>query len=169
MGTRVHDSGMTNRSGKITKAGRRDLRTVLIEAANVAANNHPHWKAELARLEPRLGRNKAVVAIATNVLIAVRYVLQGKTDKYAEPGSGGTEDAALCLHCWEAQSTEGTNGSAIRADPHGRLGAGSEVTSIPWGSKEPIPLPPSKLKNESAVPNSYSSYGDPRGVLRERR
>ena len=64
LGTRVHDSGMTNRSGKITKAGRRDLRTVLIEAANVAANNHPHWKAELARLEPRLGRNKAVVAIA---------------------------------------------------------------------------------------------------------
>ena len=70
LGTRVHDSGMTTRTGKITKAGRRDLRTVLIEAANVAANTHPHWKAELASLEPRLGRNKAIVAIARKLLIA---------------------------------------------------------------------------------------------------
>src|SRR6266545_591213 len=61
-GTRVHNSGMTSRTGRITKAGRRDLRVVLIEAAQVAANSHPHWKAELARLEPRLGRNKAIVA-----------------------------------------------------------------------------------------------------------
>jgi hypothetical protein len=34
------------------------------------------------------------------------------------------------------------------------LGLGSELTSIPWGSKKPIPLPPSMLeKKESAVPN----------------
>jgi hypothetical protein len=33
------------------------------------------------------------------------------------------------------------------------LGLGSELTSIPWGTKKPIPLPPSKLKKESAVPN----------------
>ncbi len=64
LGTRVHDSGLSSRSGRITKAGRRDLRVVLIEAAQVAANSHPHWKAELARLQPRLGRNKAIVAIA---------------------------------------------------------------------------------------------------------
>jgi len=62
LGARVHDSGMTTRTGKITKAGRRDLRVALVEAAHVVANTHPHWKAELARLEPRLGRNKAIVA-----------------------------------------------------------------------------------------------------------
>jgi hypothetical protein len=35
------------------------------------------------------------------------------------------------------------------------LGLGHELTSIPWGSKKPIPLPPSKLleKKVSAVPN----------------
>jgi len=59
LGARVHDSGMSTRTGRITKAGRRDLRVALVEAAQVAANTHPHWKAELARLEPRLGRNKA--------------------------------------------------------------------------------------------------------------
>lgn len=39
---------MTTRTGKITKAGRRDLRVALVEAAHVVVNSHPHWKAELA-------------------------------------------------------------------------------------------------------------------------
>jgi hypothetical protein len=34
------------------------------------------------------------------------------------------------------------------------LGLGSDLTSIPWGSKKPIPLPPSKLKEGSDVPNT---------------
>jgi transposase len=38
LGARVHDSGQTTRTGRITKAGRRDLRVVLVEAAQVAAN-----------------------------------------------------------------------------------------------------------------------------------
>jgi len=86
LGTWVHFSGMTTHSGKITKAGRRDLRTVLIEAAQAAASSHPHWKAELARLEPRLGHNKAIVAIARKLLIAVWHVLAEKqTDRFVEP------------------------------------------------------------------------------------
>jgi transposase len=61
---------MSSRKGSITKAGRRDLRAAMVEAAQTAANTHPHWKAELARLEPRLGRNKAIVAIARKLLVA---------------------------------------------------------------------------------------------------
>jgi hypothetical protein len=48
----------------MTKAGRRDIRAAMIEAAHTASRPHPHWKAELARLEPRLGHNKAIGAIA---------------------------------------------------------------------------------------------------------
>lgn len=70
LGTRVHDSGELHRTGGITKAGRRELRTVLVEAAQTAANTHPHWKAELARLEKRMGYNKAIVAIARKLLVA---------------------------------------------------------------------------------------------------
>jgi hypothetical protein len=33
------------------------------------------------------------------------------------------------------------------------LNMGEDLVSIPWGVKKPIPLPPSKLKKESAVPN----------------
>jgi hypothetical protein len=154
LGARVHDSGMTSRSGKITKAGRRDLRTVLIEAANVAANNHPHWKAELARLEPRLGRNKAIVAIARKLLIAVWFVLQGQTDKFAEPEAVAQK---LLRFAYEVGKSNRAGQTAaqfarVRLDA---LGLGQELTSIPWGSKKPIPLPPSSHKTErSDVPNT---------------
>lgn len=37
LGTRVHDSGETHKSGRITKAGRRDLRSAMVEAASGGA------------------------------------------------------------------------------------------------------------------------------------
>jgi hypothetical protein len=75
LGARVHDSGLTSRSGGITKAGRRDLRAVLVEAAQIGVIHDPRWKAELARLEPRLGRNKAIVAIARKMLVIIWHIL----------------------------------------------------------------------------------------------
>lgn len=84
MGARVHDSGMTTRTGRITKAGRKDLRSAMVEAAQVAANSHPFWKQELKRLEPRLGRNKTIVAIARKLLVTVWYILaENATDCHA--------------------------------------------------------------------------------------
>ena len=50
LGASVHDSGETHRTGKITKQGRRDLRWVLVEAAWVAVNHHPYWKAQFEAL-----------------------------------------------------------------------------------------------------------------------
>src|SRR6185503_3974961 len=63
LGARVHASGQTHRTGGITKQGRRELRAVLVEAAWVAVQTHPYWQAAFARLEVRIGRNKAIVAI----------------------------------------------------------------------------------------------------------
>lgn len=155
LGARVHESGLTMRSGKITKAGRRDLRTVLIEAANVAANHHPHWKAELARLEPRLGRNKAVVAIARKLLISVWFVLQGETDKYAEPEMVAQKMLKFAYQVGKAKRLKGQTAAHFARLRMDALGLGRELTSIAWGSKKPIPLPPSSLKTEgSDVPNT---------------
>ena len=154
LGTRVHDSGMTSRSGKITKAGRRDLRTMLIEAANVAANSHPHWKAELARLEPRLGRNKAIVAIARKLLIAVWYVLQGQVDKYAEEEVVAKKMLRFAYQVGKENRPKGQTAAQFARIRMDALGLGEELTSIPWGLKKPIPLPPSSLKKgRSDVPN----------------
>ena len=83
---------MTHRTGRITKSGRRDLRFTMVEAAHHhAADKHPHWKAELKRLEPRLGRSTAIVAIARKLRIAVWHVLtEGHADRYANPEKVGT-------------------------------------------------------------------------------
>lgn len=153
MGTRVHDSGLTTRTGKITKAGRRDLRVALVEAAHVVAKSHPHWKAELARLQPRIGYNRAIVAIARKLLVTVWYVLAHKVaDRFAEPEKVSKKMLHIAYEVGKANRA-GKSAAQFARERMDTLGLGSELTSIPWGSKKPIPLPPSKLKKESAVPN----------------
>ena len=154
-GTRVHNSGMSTRTGRITKAGRRDLCVVLIEAAQVAANSHPHWKAELARLQPRLGRNKAIVAIARKLLVAVWYILaQHKTDRFAEPEAVAQKFLKFAYQLGKEHRPVGQSAAQFVRQRLDALQLGSELTSIAWGSKKPIPLPPSSPKTErSDVPN----------------
>jgi transposase len=147
LGTRVHDSGMTSRSGRITKAGRRDLRVVLIEAAQVAANSHPHWKAELARLQPRLGRNKAIVAIARKLLVAVWYILaQHKTDRFAQPEAIAQKLLKFAYQLGKENRPAGQSAAQFVRQRLDALQLGQQLTNIAWGSKKPIPLPPSAKK-----------------------
>lgn len=154
LGTRVHDSGMSTRTGRITKAGRRDLRVVLIEAAQVAANKHPHWKAELARLQPRLGRNKAIVAIARKLLVAVWYILaQHKTDRFALSEAIAQKFLKFAYQLGKENRPQGQSAAQFVRQRLEALSIGNELTSIAWGSKKPIPLPPS-TKKVSDVPNT---------------
>jgi len=145
LGSRVHDSGLTTRTGRITKTGRRDLRAVMVEAAQTAANTHPHWKAELARLEPRLGRNKAIVAIARKLLVAAWHVLTFQIpDKHAEPVLLARKFVQVAYKLGKA-NRPGT-AAALARQQLDRLGVGQNLRRIPWGSKKkPIPLPPSTL------------------------
>jgi transposase len=86
LGASIHDSGDKRRTGRITKHGRKELRWVLVEAAWRAAESHPYWKAQYSRLERRLGSNKAAVAIARKLLVAVWYILTERTaDRHADP------------------------------------------------------------------------------------
>jgi transposase len=86
LGGRVHDSGQKHVGGKITKTGRKDLRHTMVNAAQVAVRSDEFWKQELARLEPQIGRNKAIVAIARKLLVVVWHVLTKKApDKHADP------------------------------------------------------------------------------------
>lgn len=143
LGARVHDSGLTTRTGKITKAGRKDLRAAMVEAAQAAANTHPHWQAELARLEPRLGRNKAIVAIARKLLVAVWHVLtRQQPDRFAEPVRVARKLLQHAYRLGKANRPPGQSPPAYVRAQLDRLGIGSELTAIPWGQKKkPIPLP----------------------------
>ncbi len=148
LGTRVHDSGMTHNSGRITKAGRKDLRRAMVNAANHAIEYHPHWKKEFERLEPHLGRSKAVVAIARKLLVAVWHVLSEKTaDRFADPGSVARSFYAHAYRVGVRNLPEGQSALAFTREQLDRLGIGQDLQEIPWGSK-PHKLPLSKLLPE---------------------
>jgi transposase len=143
LGGRVHDSGQTHRTGRITKAGRRDLRAALVEAAQTAANTHPHWQAELARLEPRLGRNKAIVAIARKLLVAVWHVLTNReADRFAEPERVARKLLNYTYKVGRTNRRPSQSTAAYVREQLDRLGLGAELQRVKWGQRE-IPLPPS--------------------------
>lgn len=145
LGTRVHDSGKVHQNGRITKAGRKDLRHTMVEAAQSAARTHPHWKAELARLEGRIGRRKAIVAIARKLLVAVWHVLtRQEADRYAD-----TIKVARCFfkHAYKVgikNLPDGLSALQYTRQQLDRLKLGRDLTHLPWSGKQ-YRLPPSTL------------------------
>jgi transposase len=75
LGASVHASGQTFQTGKITKQGRRELRTALIEIAWSAVRHDPVWKARFEHLAARKGAGKAIVAIARKLFVVIWHVL----------------------------------------------------------------------------------------------
>lgn len=150
LGARVHDSGLTTRTGRITKSGRKDLRAAMVEAAHVAANSHPHWQAELQRLEPRLGRNKAIVAIARKLLVAVWFVWHNQeTDRFAEPEIVARKLMQTAYRIGKRNRPHGQSSAQFVRQRLDTLQLGVELREIPWGAKKkPIPLPPSTIRKK---------------------
>lgn len=145
LGTRVHDSGQTHTHGRITKAGRRDLRYVLIEAARIAVRFHTHWKAEFARLSPRLGDHKAIVAIARKLLVAIWHVLtKQEADRYAEPIRVAQAFLNVAYRVGSKNLPDGQRALAFTRQQLDRLQLGADLTAVPWGRKQ-YHLPPSRL------------------------
>jgi len=143
---RVHDSGQTHRGGGITKAGRRDIRAAMVEAAHVASRFHPHWQAELARLEPRLGRNKAIVAIARKLLVAVWHVLtKGEADRHSTAEHTARK---LLQHTYRLgrENRQGQSAGGYVRVQLDRLGIGADLKGIPMSRQRAVSLPPSSLK-----------------------
>jgi transposase len=145
LGTRVHDSGKTHSSGRITKAGRRDLRRAMVNAANHAVEHQPHWKAELERQEPHLGRSKAIVAIARKLLVSVWHVLTEQVaDRFADPQSVACSFINYAYAIRVKNLPKGQSSAAFTREQLDRLGIGMDMHKIHRGSKL-LKLPPSKL------------------------
>lgn len=148
LGTRVHDSGMTHASGRITKTGRRDLRRAMVTAANHAVEHHVHWKKEFERLEPHLGRSKAIVAIARKLLVAVWHVLsQHVADRYADPGNVASALFRYAYQVGLKNLPERQPALVFTRTQLDRLGVGMDLQEVPWGRTH-HKLPPSKLPQE---------------------
>jgi transposase len=145
LGSRVHDSGTTHTTGRITKAGRRDLRRAMVNAANHAVEDHPHWKKELTRLEPRMGRSKAVVAVARKLLVTVWHVLtKEQADRFAEPQGVGRTLLAHAYRVGVKNLPSGQSAPGFVREQLDRLNLGQDIKTVPWGS-EHRNLPPSHL------------------------
>lgn len=145
LGARVHISGVLHTTGRITKTGRRDLRSALVEAANHAVKSHPHWKPRFELLEKRKGRSKAVVAIARMLLVSVWHILtKAQADRYAVPQQVATSFFTLAHRVRARNLPDGQSALQFTRNQLDRLGIGREVVQIPWGSKR-FKLPPSHL------------------------
>jgi len=145
LGTRVHDSGMTHSSGRITKAGRKDLRSAMITAANHAVEHHWHWKKELERLETHLGRSKAIVAIARKLLVAVWHVLsQEVADRFADPRDVASSLMRYAYQVKLSNLPDRQSALVFTRNQLDRLEVGKDLQEIVWGSRR-FKLPPSKI------------------------
>ncbi len=141
LGASVHDSGETHRTGHITKQGRKDLRWALVQAAWTAVNHDPHWRAQFERLAARLGKPKAIVAIARKLLVVVWQVLtQRAADRHADP-----DRVARKFMVWSDSLTPDQRGGLTGAQFVRyhllRLGLGDELTHITRGQQR-RPLAP---------------------------
>jgi transposase len=145
IGARVHDSGQSHRSGRITKAGRRDIRAAMVEAAHVASRTHPHWKAERVRLEPRIGYNKAIMAIARKLLVSVWHVLtKGCADRFAQPDQVARMLLQHAHRLGKSHRPDGQTVAQYVRHQLDRIDLGADMTAIRLSSRT-ITLPPSRL------------------------
>ncbi len=142
LGTWIADSGDTHRSGRITKEGRRELRAVVIEAAWVAVEHHPHWQAQFARLAVRIGKPKAIVAIARKLLVAVWYVLTHRqVDCHADVDAVARKLMNWATRYRLARRCGMRRGAFVRRQLD-QLGIGMDLDSVLFASHR-TPLPPS--------------------------
>lgn len=130
LGASLHQSGEANYSGHITKQGRRELRFALVEAAWVAVTSSPYWREQYHKLSHRMSGNKAIVAIARRLLVAVWHVLTERaTDRRADPDMIASK---LMLWSWKLNDVQrgGLNSRQFVRYGLMRLKIGQEITRI---------------------------------------
>jgi len=132
LGARVHFSGRTQHTGGITKQGRRELRAVMVESAWAAVRTHPHWKDQFARLQKRIGKQKAIVAIARKMLVVVWNVLT----RQAVDRQANVQAIARSLMNWGADHGLATGLGLSRAEfvrrELDRLRTGQDLTTFSY-------------------------------------
>jgi transposase len=141
LGAAVHASAETHHGGGITKQGRRDLRAAMVEAAWVAVIHNPYWKARFEHLGRRVSREKAIVAIARQMLVVVWHVWHDR-----EPDQH-TDAVAIArkMMTWAEQGGKtmrhGLTATEFVRLQLDRLGLGQDVIKLHYGSHD-YQLPP---------------------------
>jgi len=80
----VYQSGGTDRKGHITKEGSSLMRWLLVQCAWTAVKRSRRFKRKYDKLKKRVGKNKAIVAIARTIAVDMYFMLV-KNEEYKEP------------------------------------------------------------------------------------
>jgi len=135
LGARVHSSGDEQYGGRITKQGRRDVRSTMVEAAWVAVGGHPYWKQLFERLAFRVGKPKAIIAIARKLLLVVWHVLtKHVADREAVPEKVAGKFLEWSRKLGRANRAGLDSGTFIRRELR-RLQLGDHITVISRGKR----------------------------------
>jgi hypothetical protein len=95
-------------------------------------------------------KNKAVVAIARKLLVAVWHILSNDgPDRFADPERAARKLLEHANRLGPARRPEGQTAVQYVRYHLDRLGLGAEVTSVPWGKTRRIALPPSQVVAEA--------------------
>lgn len=141
LGTSVHDSGLTHRTGRITKQGRKELRYVLVEAAWRAVGSSAFWRAEFERLCRRMDEHKAIVAVARQLLVVLWHVLTERaTDRHADPEMVAFKFMAFAWKLTLAQRGGLTTRQYVRYQLM-HLGVGHDLTHVVRGGAKRLIAP----------------------------
>ncbi|HUI90104.1 MAG TPA: IS110 family transposase [Anaerolineales bacterium] len=138
LGASLHESGETHSTGGITKQGRKELRHALVEAAWTAVSSHPYWREQYQKLSHRMAANKAIVAIARHLLVAVWYVLTERTaDRRAHPDMVAYK---LMMWSWKLNEVQRGGLTSRQFVRYGlmRLKIGQEISRIKRMGNRPI-------------------------------
>lgn len=134
-GAGVEDSGQKHRDKGITKAGRKELRWALVEAAWQAIRSNPRLRAEYDQLCQRKLPNQAIVAIARKLLVTLWYVLsrQESYDLFTD------EDLAYKMLTWawhlDSSAKRGMTNQQFAKYGLLQLGRGEPLTRIVKGGR----------------------------------
>lgn len=128
----IHASGNLAQGGRITKQGRVELRTALVEAAWLAVEQEGYWKKQFEHLSSRLGKAGAIVAIARKLLVVVWQLLTKQaTDREVEPAQ-----IARKLLRWgyrvRLTGREGLSGIEFVKRELSRLGLEDKLANFEW-------------------------------------
>ena len=144
-----------------------------------AVTSGPRWSNQLTprfaatptgeqnweRLEPRLGKNKAIVAIARKLLVAVWHILsKGCADRFADPERVARKLLNHAYRLGRARRPQGQTAVQYVRQQLDRLGLGAELTAIPLGKHDA-----SSCRRPNSVPmptKRQVAWGTPFSVCR---
>ena len=117
----------------------------MVEAGMHASRHHPHWKKVFRRLEARIGKHKAWVAVGRKLLISVWHVLtKRQLDRFNVPEKVAATFYAYAYRLGLDNLPDGMSAREYVRHCMDILGVGNNLTHFPWGKKQ-YSLPPSRL------------------------